>query len=326
MQEKTPRVSVIILNYNGAAYVERCLRSLFCNAYPNFEVLFVDNRSSDASAEIALRLFGAEKRFTLIRNRENYGFSVGNNIGIRHANAKYVIILNNDTEVEENLIEELVRVAESDSKIGSVGCKIVQSDGRILYGPMYMNYGFMVRSLDMRTYDRATVHIANCGCAMLLRKSAIEKIGSFDPLLWTDWEDHDLGYRLNSAGFNCVYTPRTRVLHLGGGNYLGMNQERKERIFRNRLLGYYKNYETRNLLVRFPIVLIKSLMAVSLSSARKREKSPAPKGLIEFLKMIAPITYRRDQVQKLRTVPDITIFKECRIPERQPFWKTLRVL
>ncbi len=324
MQEKAPRVSIIVLNYNGAPYVERCLRSLFNNAYSNFEVLFVDNKSSDASADMALRLFGTEKRFRLIRNRENFGFSIGNNIGIGHSHAKYVIILNNDTEVAENFVEELMRIAELDSKIASVGCKIIQSDGSILYGPVYMNYGFFVHALDIRTYDMATVCIANCGCAMLLRKSAIEKIGGFDPLLWTDWEDHDLGYRLNLAGYSSVYTPTTKVLHLGGGNYLGMSQKRKERIFRNKLLGYYKNYETINLLLRFPALVLKSLFAATVSSLIKKERSPALRGMFGFLGMIASIRYGRKEIQEMRTVPDGIIFSECRIREDQSFWKAFR--
>jgi len=148
MRKEELLVAVIVLNHNGAAYVERCLNSIFLNHYSNFEVIFVDNNSSDGSVELASRLFNSNPHFIIIRNSENLGFSVGNNIGFKRTKAKYVIVLNNDTEVAENFIDTLVNVAESDETIGSVGCKIVQQDGRIRYRPMYISYGFIVHALQ----------------------------------------------------------------------------------------------------------------------------------------------------------------------------------
>jgi hypothetical protein len=326
VQKPEPQVSVIVLNYNGANYVKRCLESLFRNRYSNFEVLFVDNNSPDKSADIAKQLFKNEPQLKIILNKENLGFSMGNNIGFRNSKAKYVISLNNDTEVQENFIETLVKHAESDEKIGSVGCKTIQLDNTIQYGPVYMSYGFITHALKTQTYDKITVNLANCGCAVLFRKSALDKIGGFDPYLWTDWEDHDLGFRLNSAGYKCVYTPKTTVLHLGGGNYLGISEERKIRIIRNRLLCYYKNYEAKNLFWRFPILAIKILSAESLYSLKKRKITPAFKAFIAFFKLIGPVAKERQKIQKMRTVSDMKIFEQCRIPEKQPIWKTLRRL
>lgn len=154
MREKGPQVSVIILNYNGGAYVVRCLGSILKKNYRNFEVIFVDNNSSDGSVELASRLFNSNPHFIIIRNSENLGFSVGNNIGFKRTKAKYVIVLNNDAEVAENFIDTLVNVAESDETIGSIGCKIVQQDGRIRYEPMYISYGFIVHALQKQTYEK----------------------------------------------------------------------------------------------------------------------------------------------------------------------------
>lgn len=315
-----PLVTVIVLNYNGKAYVKRCLNSLFRNSYTNFEVFCIDNNSTDGSAEIAQQLFRTEPRFTLIRNRRNLGFSVGNNIGFKRSNAKYVIILNHDTEVREDFIETMTQAAESDEKIGSVGCKTIQSDGRILYGPKYMSFGFIVHALDKQTYDRFTVNLANCGCASLFRKATLDKMGGFDPYLWTDWEDHDLGYRINSAGFKCVYTPKTTVLHLGGGSYLGMSEQREIRIVRNKLFTYVKNYETANMLTRFPLVLIMEM----LLKTKNRQGGLFLKGMIQFFSNIAPIIGERKQIQKHRLTSDTQIFISCRVPEQMSFWKSLK--
>jgi len=271
---------------------------------------------------MALRLFNSEPRFGLIRNKQNLGFSVGNNVGFKRTKAKYVIVLNNDTEVEENFIETLVNIAESDERVGSVGCKIVQLDGRTLYGPVFMNYGFIVRALDNRIYDKFVVTLANCGCATLFRNSVICKIGGFDPNLWTDWEDHDFGFRINISGFKCVYTPLTTVLHLGGGNYFGLSDERETRIVRNKLFTYIKNYQARTLFVRFPLVLI----TVFLGKVKYGKGLQFFRGVIRLFKMIKQIMCERKQVQSARIVSDNQIFSSCRIPEQQSFWKSLKIV
>jgi hypothetical protein len=309
------KVSIIILNYNGAAYVKRCLGSILRNRYPNFEVIFIDNNPTDGSADLATRLFGSDPRLIIIRNSKNLGFSVGNNIGFKRTKAKHVIVLSNDTEVQENFIETLVKVAESDETIGSVGCKITQSDGSIRYGPKYMNYGFIVHALQRQTYDKFTVNLANCGCAVLYRKSVIDKIGGFDPLFWADWEDHDLGYRINLADFKSVYTPETTVLHLGGGLSLGLSKERRIRIFRNRLLTYLKNYETKNMLMRFPLVFLFAVAREILLMIKNKETFPLLGGIAAFFEAIEPILSERKLIQRIRAVPDNQIIKSTNTPE-----------
>jgi hypothetical protein len=326
MLEEEPLVAVIVLNYNGAAYVNRCLNSIFRNSYSNFEVIFIDNNSNDNSVELASRLFNSNPHFTMIRNSENLGFSIGNNIGFKRTKAKYVIVLNNDTEVQENFIETLVKVAESNEIIGSVGCKIVQQDGSIRYGPKYMSYGFIVHATRKQTYDNFTANLANCGCASLYRKSVIDKIDGFDPFFWADWEDHDLGYRLILAGFKSVYTPKTTVLHLGGGLSLGMNEERRVRIFRNKLLTYLKNYQARNLLLRFPLIFLLSSAKEILFMLKNKKISTIFNELIGFFRAIRPIINERKRIQRMRTLSDSQIFSTCRIPEQQSFWDALKLL
>jgi hypothetical protein len=217
-------------------------------------------------------------------------------------------------------------VAESDDTIASVGCKIVQADGSIRYGPIYMAYGFIVHALQKQTYDRFTVSLANCGCAALYRKSVINKIGGFDALFWADWEDHDLGYRINLAGFKSVYTPKTTVLHLGGGLTLGLSKERKVRIFRNRLLIYLKNYETKNLFSRFPLIFFIAILKEIFLIIKKKEKFPLTKGLIEFFKAVKPMLIERRIIQGIRVIPDEQIFKNTKTPEKLSILEAIKLL
>jgi GT2 family glycosyltransferase len=86
------------------------------------------------------------------------------------------------------------------------------------------------------------MNLANSGCAVLYRKKVIEKIGGFDEDFWSDWEDYDLGYRVNIAGFKSVYTPKFLCLHVGGGSF-GFSPERMTRMYRNMLFTYFKNYD-----------------------------------------------------------------------------------
>lgn len=88
MKKKEPPVTVIILNYNGGSYVEQCLNSIFQNHYSNFDVMFIDNNSSDDGIERALAMFESNPRFALVRNSKNLGFSIGNNIGFKKSENK----------------------------------------------------------------------------------------------------------------------------------------------------------------------------------------------------------------------------------------------
>jgi GT2 family glycosyltransferase len=305
-------------------------------SYPNYEVILVDNGSTDGSVDYVQENFPTVK---VIRNSENLGFCQGNNIGFRFAKGKYVIVLNNDTITAGNFIQELVKVAESDEKIGSVGCKIVQLDGSIKYGPAFTFKGFVQPMASPESVEMFSPNLANCGCAVLYRKSLIDKIGGFDPYFWSDWEDHDLGYRINLAGYKSVHTPRTYVIHLGGVSYTKgkpnkiIPPDRLSRVIRNMLFVHFKNYETCNLILRFPLfMLILMLKGIALpyfneicliikkifpnihiyhdfgSSERRVWYLAFFKGFWKFLRDLKPIARERHVVQKMRIVSDRQIF------------------
>lgn len=108
-----PLVSVVVLNWNGMPFLENNLSSLISQTYPDYEIVFVDNGSTDGSIEYVRQNF---PMVSIIKNDGNLGFSTGNNIGFKYAKGRYIITLNNDTKVQSNFIEELVRIAESDKK------------------------------------------------------------------------------------------------------------------------------------------------------------------------------------------------------------------
>jgi len=245
-------VSVIIVNYNGEEFIEQCLSSLMKQTWRSFEVIVVDNGSRDGSVESVRRHFPMVK---VLANPRNLGFSVANNQALRVATGRYVVVLNHDTVLERNFLQELLSLADSDQSIGSVGCKIVQLDGTMKYKPAFMRFGFVVPAVRKSTLNSVHFNLANCGCASLYKKHVLDHVGGFDEFLFMDQEDWDIGWRLNMAGYKSAYTPRTTVLHFGGWASVPTT-ERYARIIRNRLLVHAKNYDMTNLVLRLPLLVV----------------------------------------------------------------------
>lgn len=180
-----PFVSVIIVNWNGRIHLEVCLDSLLKQTYPNFEIILVDNASTDDSVSfVRQKYYHPGHKIQIIQNETNLGFAGGNNRGIRAAKDKYILLLNNDTEVHEKWIEELVNAAEKDSSIGMCASKIlsfynrniIDVAGHLLYRDG-LNRGRGRLEEDHGQYDKMEEALFPSGCAALYRKKMLDKIG-----------------------------------------------------------------------------------------------------------------------------------------------------
>jgi GT2 family glycosyltransferase len=334
MTENLPFVSVILVNWNGKRFIKKCLGTLLTQDYPNYEVLFVDNKSTDDSLDILRNDFFGDRRLKLLAMDENYGFSKGNNIGFAKAQGKYVIALNTDTEVQPNFIKELVRTAECDETVGSVSCKILLYDRTLWFGQYFTHRGFVVPFFTQNmqqanlseAYERFSQNLANSGCAALYRKDMLQKIGGFDEDFWSDWEDYDLGYRINLAGFKSVYIPKYLCLHVGGGSF-GYTPNRMARMYRNMLFTYFKNYEGKNLVIRFPLFWIfflpvyhtgwlLSRFMFSFSDFDRKKSANYVVSIIwayfGFLLDLKVFCRKRYAIAKLRKTSDKQIFKNTK--------------
>jgi len=259
-----PCVALMILNFNGLPFLKDCLLSIRKATYPNLETYVIDNGSQDGSSEFVRSSYPDVR---LIEFSQNLGFAEAYNRAVKRIDADYLLLLNNDTVVDSNFVQELVERAESDSEAGSVGCKIVQVNAPRRYGPVFFTgnglfigplfFGSAIgKNAVYATYEAAGECIANCGAAVLYRKALIDAVGLFDSDFWSDWEDHDLGFRICVAGSRNLYTPRTMVLHRGGSSYGFVDsRQRVIRQTRNMLFTYVKNYEPRNIVLRlFPLL------------------------------------------------------------------------
>jgi GT2 family glycosyltransferase len=314
--------------------LDNCLSSLLSQDFHNYEVLLVDNGSTDDSLRFVEK-FSKDVRLKIIALNKNYGFSRGNNIGIKCSQSDYVIILNNDTEVKTNFITELVNAAEKDNQIGSVGCRILSQNGKTWFSQKFVNNGFIVPFfLQTLIEDRieqisniSTINLANSGCAVLYRRSVLDEVGLFDEDFWSNSEDWDLGYRINMAGFKSVYIPASLVFHVGAGSE-GYTPERKVKMYRNTLFTYFKNYERKNLLIRFPVLMFVLLplwhlawlfhrLALHLPDFNGREGIDyflsIMKAYVQFLLKLKTFVVKRHKLQRLRKVSDKQIFMNTRL-------------
>lgn len=211
-----PKVFIIVLNYNGKNVIKKCLSSVFKLDYPNFEVVLVDNNSKDGSFEVAKTNFS---RAIFIKNEENLGFSTGCNVGIKFAlerMADYVMLLNNDTEVEKDCLGKLITVGESEKPIGilspvifnGVNRQVWFSGGKLHWLTMKAVHSQQIKTEDFYVSDFIT------GCAMLIKRQVLKEIGLFDEDYFLYWEDVDLSWRAKKAGFKNVVVTASWVYHL----------------------------------------------------------------------------------------------------------------
>ncbi|MBI3576823.1 glycosyltransferase family 2 protein [Candidatus Gottesmanbacteria bacterium] len=220
---KRPLVSVIIVNWNGKVYLKVCLVSLFSCQYKPIEIFFVDNASTDGSVEYVKKHFPKIKIF---KNSANLGFAGGHDVALSKARGEAVLLLNTDTVVQKDVVEKLVRVLYSDTKIAAVQPKILLDSQRKLIdsiGCFFLSNGLLYhfgreKLCTMPLYNKEMDVFSAKGVCLLLRRKAINQVGLFDRDFYAYFEETDLCMRLWLAGFRVVYTPTTSVLHVGGAS------------------------------------------------------------------------------------------------------------
>lgn len=221
MQAKRPKVSIIIVNWNGLQDTIECLESLKGITYSNYEAIVVDNGSDGDDADILLKKFG--DYIHVIENDKNYGFTGGNNIGIRYAlkkNADYIMLLNNDTIVAPDFLSKLVEVAANNPNTGLLGPKIYLysepnkiwfAGGKISFLSTHSNRGYM--AIDRGQFDEMESVDFLSGSCMLIKRSVLESAGLLDPIFFFSFEDTDLSLRSIQEGFTNVYVPSSKIWH-----------------------------------------------------------------------------------------------------------------
>ena len=215
----SPRVSVVIVNLNGRAMLGDCLRSLWRQEYQDFEVVVVDNGSTDGSMEFLGSL--SDRRLRTVALRVNRGFAAGCNAGIHAATGEYIATLNNDAQAEPGWLEALVAVLDEDSHTGMCASKIlfagdrrrIDKVGHLIYMDG-LNHGRGSGEVDTGQFDRVEEVLFPDAAAALYRREMLDQIGLFDELFFAYGDDADLGLRGRIAGWMCIYVPTALVYHI----------------------------------------------------------------------------------------------------------------
>jgi len=273
MQKYCPKVSIIILNWNGLKDTIECLDSLKKITYSNYEIVVVDNASGKDEADLLQKKYGGYIR--TIKTKKNLGFAGGNNVGIRRVlkegKSKYVLLLNNDTVVEPNFLDELVKVGEQNDKIGMIGGKIYyyyQRD-RLWYGGGRINLLALRAPHDTKEFSDVRNTNFITGCLMLIKTKVFEKIGLLSEDYFLTVEDWDFSYRVGKK-FNMKITPYAAIYHkvstATGGEKSPFNTyycHRNKWIFLNKFVN-----NRINKVIAMLIYLLRFLLAKLLSIFR----------------------------------------------------------
>jgi GT2 family glycosyltransferase len=211
-------VSVIIVNWNNANDLAECLGCLRRQSWRDFEIIVVDNGSTDDSVEMVRRQYPEAR---LIALPDNVGFGAGNNIGFRHAAGRYIALLNNDAFPQPAWLERMCQALENHPEVGFGACKILQyprtelvdaaGDALSIFGKG-LKVGWGQR--DEGQYDSPRLVFGACAAAAIYRRAMLEDIGLFDEdFSPANLEDVDLSFRAQLAGYRCLYVPQAVVHH-----------------------------------------------------------------------------------------------------------------
>lgn len=249
------KATVVIPNYNGKAFMEDCLTALAGQTVHNFEVLVVDNASTDGSADGLDAWFPGVK---VLRLDKNYGFSRAVNEGIRHSTADYVILLNNDTVPFPDYVEKLIEGIEEDKRRFSANPKMIQACHRDLLddaGDSYCLLGWAFQRGVGQSVDRYGEPgriFSSCAGAAIYRRKVFDEIGLFDESHFAYLEDIDVGYRALIHGYYNWYAPESKVYHVGSGTSGSRYNGFKVRLSaRNSVYLNYKNMPLFFLILNF---------------------------------------------------------------------------
>ena len=308
MSDMSPLVSIIVLNYNGKDFLLECLSSVTKTDYPNFEVLVVDNGSTDGSIAVAKRQF---KNFNFIEIGKNLGYAAGNNVGIKHAKGDYIVLLNNDTIVYDSWLTNLVKWSE---KLGDVILQpkiMLMSDHSLLntVGNRIHILGFGLLTgtgeVDLGQYDKVHEIGYASGTCLFASKKIFDKVGLLDNAHFLQSEDLDWGWRAKIMGIRSYFIPDSKIYHWWSRS-IKWSPAKFYWLERNRLFTLLKNYERRTLIIMLPLILFTEAATLIFALMKGFFRSKL-KSYVELFMLRKHIRRCRAEISKKRTLPDVYI-------------------
>jgi len=311
-----PEVSIVIPHYRGPIVLD-CLESVYSHTQGAFEVIVVDD-GGDGSAQEAKTRF---PQIRLISNPHNLGFAASCNRGMRAAEGRYFVLLNNDVEVTPGWLDALLAFAESHPRVGACQPKIRSFTDRarfdyagaagglmdLLGYPYCLGRVFHLIEEDTGQYDTPVPIFWASGTALFLRREAVEEVGDLDEEFFMHMEEIDLCWRLHRAGWEIWSVPSSVVYHRSGWS---LPQSFRKMYFnhRNNLVLLLKNYDLPSLLGLFPLrVLLEVLTVLWTPIGEPKRSLAALLGMTWVSLHIKSIWRRRKEAWRVRRVPDVLV-------------------
>lgn len=271
--DASPCLGILILNHNGKDWLSPLYNSLRINGYPNTRIYLVDNASDDGSIEVTLEKY---PEVTILRMPQNLGYCMAYNLAMPYAFADgcdWVIWANNDVRLEPGCLNELARVAESDSKIGVLGPAFLAWDSDVPNYYMLGNHPYAIPAMETQSREPIDVEWVE-GSFLMVSRHCAEAVGPLDPYLLFYWEEADFCRRARHQGWQVVLVPSALARHYGKGstggkqNLTSTNQLQSRNYYVYKLANPYQRFSV-NFIAAFYLLLIyvKQYFVVEPSSA-----------------------------------------------------------
>lgn len=314
-----PLISIVVLNYNGLHFLEKTIPLILQLSYSNYEIIVIDNNSSDGSIEYLEKY----KRIQLVKNKENFGYSTGKNIGVENAQGTYVLLLDNDIVINNYDIIEVILESKPGDKILSL---LMENEGETstqFYGGYLGRRDINIGNKNLPTdcivkYTGDILCSFPFGGAMFFKKSVWDKVGGFDESQPFNMDDGDIGPRAWIYGFSCVLFNKIKLTHIGISTRTDLQNWlwRYKYFFSGQSTIMFKNYKINNLLSRYPIFFILSLMKTVKQTVVKKNFDVMKSyiwSILFFIKNLPDILKKRKEIQQKR-VSERDVFLTFRPP------------
>lgn len=297
-------VSIIIVNWNAGKYLKDCIFSLENQTYENFEIIMVDNASSDGSVEFVEKNF---PKIRIIKNKSNVGFAEGNNIGIRNSTGDVIALFNPDAKAERNWLSTLVSVLQSSDKIAAVSGKMYYmgdqygKDAVFCTWPKIDQYSAM--AYTFHDHEPSSKVDSLTGGAMIVKKNVINKIGLLDRDYFIYFEETDWCARMIRAGYDLIYTPDAIVWH----HVSATISESDKKIYfmeRSRIRFALKNFDAAYL----PIFILNILAETTLIFIRDVKNKRLLRSKIRLQVIFWNLSHLRDTMENRKK--DMSLLKK----------------
>ncbi len=252
---KLPSVTIGVVNYNGLNYLEKTFSAIFQIDYPDYDVMLIDNASTDDSVEYVQKHFKAVTVHEMVDNR---GPNIARNFALKNAKSRYLLLLDNDAIITKECLSNLIGVLTESSDAATCSPLIVDSkdEKRVQYGVTHIHFvgAALMENLNgsiSEGSERLSIATTINGTALLVDRYRANKVGLFDEQMFFGWTDGDYSFRLTAAGYKCLIDNESKILHPAS--------VRSKKIFlhqvKNRWVFILKNYSLKTILLSLPALI-----------------------------------------------------------------------